>query len=354
MEQAIERCKQFLPAARIGRLQQDTIEIEDRDVIFGTIQSLVARAYPQDLLDTIGLVIVDEAHHIAAQSFCKSMVRIRPRYMLGLSATPKRKDGLTNALHYWLGPMIHREERTWEHVYGRIEVYNDGNNEEMKFRSGMPNRPGMITRMITDPLRNAKIVDLVMEALTEVPEVRTRTVNGQEEEFLPGERYILVVSERLAHLKILHTAIASKWMRLHGGIEAFTITPEGKNTTRLVANDNDTTKQLTLGYYVGSQTKEQYQAAAQCRVVLATTQMVNEGVDIPRMDTIVMCTPIGNREQAVGRILRVHPEKNIPMVLYIADPVSFFRAMTFAMDRYLKSEDYEVTWNGRFAQNDDK
>jgi superfamily II DNA or RNA helicase len=88
-----ERINQFCPGATIGRVQQDTFDIE-HDFVIGMIQTMCSRENDPKAFDTIGFVIVDEAHHIGAAAFSQTMFKLCPRYSLGLTATPDRKDGL--------------------------------------------------------------------------------------------------------------------------------------------------------------------------------------------------------------------------------------------------------------------
>jgi len=131
-----ERARHFLPAVRIGRIRQDVIDVGGRDVVIAMLQSLVARGEEYPTQD-FGTVIVDECHHICARAFSRALFSIgalrhtRTRTpsnsgagqgggcvsgaavagkaslssevcLLGLSATPQRKDGLTDCLHWLL------------------------------------------------------------------------------------------------------------------------------------------------------------------------------------------------------------------------------------------------------------
>ena len=86
----------------------------DADVCIATLQSL-ARWEWSDLVQygrTRGLVIVDEAHHIPAETFSRVLLGMAGRYRLGLTATPERSDGLTPLLHWTLGRTVHQIDRS--------------------------------------------------------------------------------------------------------------------------------------------------------------------------------------------------------------------------------------------------
>ena len=64
---------QFLPHARVGRIQGDVLDIEDKDVVIGMVQSLSMRTYSKETFENFGLVIVDEVHRIGSEVFSKSL-----------------------------------------------------------------------------------------------------------------------------------------------------------------------------------------------------------------------------------------------------------------------------------------
>ena len=70
--------------------------------------------------------------------------------------------------------------------------------------------------------------------------------------------------------------------------------------------------------------------------------IAREGLDIPRIDTLMFASPMSDILQAVGRILRVHPEKCTPLVIDIVDNFSLFKGMHWKRNRYYRSEGYEV------------
>jgi len=84
MNQWIERIGQFLPQARIGKIQGPTIDIEDKDIVLVMIQSLVSKtkSYPPELFASFGFTIFDEVHHVSSEVFSKSLFSLVTRYML--------------------------------------------------------------------------------------------------------------------------------------------------------------------------------------------------------------------------------------------------------------------------------
>jgi superfamily II DNA or RNA helicase len=111
LNQWVERIQQFIPNAKIGKIQGQTIDTEGKDIVIGMLQSLSMKEYPEDLFSSFGLTIVDEVHHIAAEVFVRSLFKIVTRYVLGLSATMNRKDGLTKVFKMFLGEILYKEKR---------------------------------------------------------------------------------------------------------------------------------------------------------------------------------------------------------------------------------------------------
>jgi len=98
------------PGATIGVVQQNKKEV-DCDFVIAMLQSLSLKEYSFSDFESIGTLIVDEAHHICAKVFSQSLFKMCPRHIYGLSATPERKDGLTKVLHWFMGPTFFAVER---------------------------------------------------------------------------------------------------------------------------------------------------------------------------------------------------------------------------------------------------
>jgi len=111
MTQWRDRIKQFLPDAKIGKIQQNTIDIKDKDIVLSMVQSLSMKEYDSETFSSFGLAIFDECHHLGAEVFSKSMQKVSSKYMLGLSATPNRKDGLRKVFEWYIGPIVYIDKK---------------------------------------------------------------------------------------------------------------------------------------------------------------------------------------------------------------------------------------------------
>lgn len=288
-----ERIQQFCPGATIGRVQQDVFDIEC-DFVIAMIQTLCSRENDCKAFDSMGLVIVDEAHHIGAAAFSQTMFKLCPRYALGLTATPERKDGLTNILYWFLGPEFFRVQRE-NQATTRVETvfFDDPSFREAPpvTKFGKINMAGMVTQLTELPDRNQKILELVRG--------------------LDPSRRVLILSDRREHCF---------WIR--NNLEGSAL-------------------------YLGGMNEKDLDESAKHRIIVATYSMAQEGLDIPVLDTLVMTTPHSDVTQAIGRIMRETPGKvNAPLIIDIADRWSVFNSMYRKRCVIYKASGFSGTDNG--------
>ena len=273
MNQWIERVAQFVPTARVGRLQQKKAEIEGRDIVVAMIHSIALREYPPETFEGFGLTIVDEAHHVSAPIFSQAMFIANSPHVLGLTATPERKDGLQRVLHWFLGNIAYQSEREGRDDV-KVEVARfDASHVPIPYnqRTGKMCLASFVTALTEDPDRNV----LVMAR------VAAHHAAG---------RKIILLSDRRAHCETLLEACRRR------GIDA--------------------------GLYLGGMSPEDLEKSAARRVVLATFALATEGLDIPTLDTLVLATPKSDVVQATGRILReTTGKKRAPLIVDVVDSV---------------------------------
>ena len=116
MNQWIERIEEFLPGARVGKIQASVCDCEDKDIVIGMIQTMYNKVFPQEVYSQFGLTIIDEVHRIGSEEFSKTLLKTITPYMLGISATVERKDKLTKLLYMFIGPKIHSMLRKQEDI----------------------------------------------------------------------------------------------------------------------------------------------------------------------------------------------------------------------------------------------
>ena len=271
-----ERLAQFLPAARVGVLHGRVRKISlEQDVLVVTVQTLVAR--PELTWTSFGLVVFDECHHMAAQYFSRAFFRLPCQYQLGLSATPERKDGCTALLHYFLGPVGYQAPVT-------PVVTGAAVRRHILAHGGYQASGTSLTHLA----ESARCRVALMRSLA-----RNRFLIDCCVEFAEAGRHVLVLSHQLRHLAELRAAYDARGV--------------GASFYRGSAS------------YIGGLTAVQRTAAASAPVIFGTYSMAAEGLDIPRLDALVLASPCSDVRQAVGRVLRAHPEKLAPVVVDLVD-----------------------------------
>jgi len=268
--QWIEVIQRFCPGASIGRVQADTHDIE-KDFVICMIQTLCSREHPPRTFESIGLLIVDEAHHICAKVFSQTMFKLCPKVTIGLSATPERKDGLTRVLHWFLGPTVMTITRKSTEVKVREVTFTGPFPDVAHTRNGQLDMATMITDLTRVTDRN----EMIFKEITEL---------------LKTNRNILVLSDRREHCQLIVDRF---------GADA--------------------------GLYYGGLAQEALDAAASKRLIVGTFALAQEGLDIPKLDTVIFATPKADIVQASGRILR--SSGNQPLVIDIIDQWCMFPNM---------------------------
>ena len=271
-----ERIKQFCPGATIGRVQQNKKDVEC-DFVIAMLQSLSLKEYTFGDFDSIGTLIVDEAHHICAKVFSQSLFKMCPKHIFGLSATPNRKDGLTKVLHWFMGPTFFAVERENQQD---VEVFPI-EFECQRFRDPPPcTRFGklslstMITELTENRERNSMLVGLISR-------------------IAKSTRQTLVLSDRRQHCMMLHQCFPKR-----------------------------------SGLYMGGMKEADLAESSTKKIIFATFSQAHEGLDIPSLDTVILATPKSDIVQSIGRIMReTKGKKNNPNIYDIFDQWSVCHAM---------------------------
>lgn len=298
-DQWIDRIKAFLPKARIGTLQADVVDIQNKDITVAMLQSVALKEYPPGTFERFGFVIVDECHHIASEAFSRAVPKLTCKHMLGLSATPERKDRLMCVINWFLGPMLYKSDtsdKVDEKV--KVEVYEFVGDE--KYNEIIYNNSGV---MFTTLMIN-KVVEY---------EPRNTMVAGLIEDLADEEgRQLLVLTDRVGHTKTL-----------------FDLLPDHKKDMACI-----------LGRDVPAKTRAEWCASK--KILIATYQMCKEGFDVATLNTLVIATPRPDVDQIVGRILRVEKKgrKVDPLIVDIVDE-SFRRQFQERLSLY-KKRNYTV------------
>lgn len=296
MNQWIERIAEFLPSARVGRIQGTVIDIEDKDIVLGMLQSISMKDYDSATFDSFGLTIIDEVHHISSEVFSRALFKIVSKYMLGLSATMERKDGTTDIFKMFLGDVAFKGEHTEKHrVCVRAVEYVSSdpafNEVECDFR-GQPKYSTMISKLCAFVPRSEFIVRIIRDLLVEEPESQ-----------------IMILAHNRSVLEYLYNTILEKEI-------------------------------ATVGYYLGGMKERDLKITESKQVVIATYAMAAEALDIKTLSCLVMATPKTDIVQSVGRILRMKHRN--PRVIDIVDKHDIFQRQWNQRKRFYRSCKYRI------------
>ena len=316
LKQWKERIEQFLPDARVGLIKAKVIDIEDKDIVMGSLQSLSMKEYDKGTFDEFGLVICDEVHNFAAEVFSRALFKTNFKYSLGLSATITRKDGLSKVFKWHLGDIVYKEnKKKVDDVNVCCYEYEDDDEEYCKeetIYTGKLNMAKMINNICNFEPRIDFIVDIINNIKKKEP-----------------NRNILLLSDRRNHLKELKK-------KLDNVIDV----------SKCNIEDNMDNK-YKVGFYVGGMSDEQLsESERDCDILLGTFSMASEGMDIPKLDTIILSTPKSDIIQSVGRILRKKPEDRIyiPLIIDINDNFSMFINQSKKRLKYYKKCSYNISF----------
>ncbi len=244
------------------------------------IQSMERKGAVDDRIIDYGFIVADECHHISAVSFERVLARARAKYVLGLTATPYRKDGHQPIIHMQCGPIRHEISKKGPAggisrfiVVPRKTQFNLEWSEESNIYELWP-------ELLNDQERNGMIVRDIAECVKE-------------------GRFPLILTERRAHLEILREQLSDKigcLAVLHGGIK------------------HEKRKELLEELSRAS--------AGKGKAILATGSYIGEGFDNPELDTLFITMPVsfkGKVVQYAGRLHRDYKGKNDVRIYDYAD-----------------------------------
>jgi len=268
----------------IGVVQGERCEL-GKPVTIMMIQSLLARGYPQQLYDQIGFLLLDEVNHFGAPQWKDTVAQFAARYRLGLSADPRRKDGLGPIISWVCGSVGHSAKRQrskdvqppkvigirWGRSYNHAKFCKWERGEGGEWEPGEAHNSKYDNVLAADKQRNAAIAQ----------EIYNAAIVG---------RQIIVFSSRVEHLAELRQRVR----RLLDPMSAV----ERLALLRPPPPGLPVTSQLTAGM------KKEADRARVVRadVIFTTYPMARDAFNKPALDTECFATPPGNWLQPVGRL----------------------------------------------------
>lgn len=230
----------------------------------------------------IGHLIVDECHRVPSRTFSEAVCKFNSKYILGLSATPYRRDGLTKVLHYYMGETVHKMstkklQRQHKIMKACVKIID---TKFSVYDFSARTKTSMYQTLMNNLTKNEERNKLIIENIIECLQTHRGTA--------------LVVSDRKEHCNILYEGLVEL------GIKAEILTGDTKDRKGVIDRVD----------------------AGKVSVLVSTTQLIGEGFDSSRLSSLFLTTPIkfkGRLLQCIGRILRVEEGKEKAMVFDFRD-----------------------------------
>ena len=273
-----------------------------------TVGAMYAKGEFRKELNQYGMVIMDECHHCGSKTSIAVMQKVDAEYVYGVTATPKRGDHLDKVIHFLLGPIRYSftakqraiQQGIGHYVYPRFTRVIDFRNEIKDLNHSYH----LISK---DTIRNQMIIEDVCEAID-------------------LKRTVLILTKYKLHAKELYDNLKSS-----------------ADHVLLLYGDNSDKENLEI------RRKLKEISSDKTVLLIATGQKVGEGFDFPRLDTLILASPIsfdGRVEQFVGRMHRDYPGKTEVIVYdYIDSHLPMFKNMYEKRLKAYKRLGYSVISN---------
>lgn len=281
-----------------------------KDTLTGIIDiAMVGSVFSKDVchpkLNEYGMILVDECHHAASETIQKILRTVRAKYVYGVTATPMREDGLEKINYMLIGPIRFRftaKERALEQgirhlVYPRFTRTLCSREDKLSVNDAYE-----LVR--DDPARNQMIIEDTKKCIEE-------------------GRCSVILTRYTAHAEALYVALQ--------GSEAHTFLLLGNKSAK-------EKKQIVSEMKTISETEPV--------LLIATGKLIGEGFDFPRLDTLIMATPVAGRtvvEQYAGRLNRdYHGKQDVIIYDYIDVHIPVFERMYGKRLKAYKKIGYQI------------
>jgi superfamily II DNA or RNA helicase len=297
LEQWKERISTFLgiPPKEIGTLSGSKKKMTGR-IDLAMLQSLTKISDLTEIMGSYSQIIIDECHHIPASSFEDILKQIPARYVLGLTATPYRKDGLEKILFEQCGPIRH-EFKNQESVelIKSVTIHETGFKLPAEIKEQVPYH--MLMHYLTSNVeRNKLIAKHAIEALT-------------------NNRFPMLISDRKEHLDVLSLIISE------------TANISGLEMIRLDGDLTAKKRRLALEKLLELRNKN-------IKVLLiSSASLVGEGFDLPDLDTMILAMPLSFEGRMIQYAGRIHRRVEGKLEARIIDYVDFSSPVLVKMYR---------------------
>lgn len=297
MEQWKERISTFLgiPVKEIGNLSGSKKKTTGK-LDLAMLQSLKNIEDLSEIAQSYSQIIIDECHHIPATSFEDILKQLPARYVVGLTATPYRKDGLEKILFQQCGPVRYELENTESLALEKIVTIHETGFRLPIEIGDKPAHHELIHYLTSDLKRNQLIAKHTIESLNE-------------------NRFPLLISDRKEHLDVLELIIS-----------------EGINiaTTEIIRLDGDlTSKQRKQAI----EQLHEFRNEGRKVLLMSSASLIGEGFDLPALDTMILATPLSFEGRMIQYAGRIHRSSEGKTQAQIIDYVDFSNAILIKMYR---------------------
>jgi len=398
MNQWIERIQQFIPNARIGKIQGQIIDIENKDIVLCMLQSLILKDYDQKIFDQFGFTIMDEVHHISSQTFSNSLFKVVTKYMLGLSATMNRKDGTTSVFKMFLGDVIYKVEKKNDNNEVEVraityKVNDDEFNETILDYRGKPQNSSMISKLCEYNRRTEFIIQTLCDFISldnvdkdiinkhkldmdaNIPNcqicnkninylIRNSCCNSVKYCMLCMENILLAAENNITYkigedgkkkvskerakcpnckkgLKYEQNYIENKYVKpleqTHTIVMAHNLSILHYMYKKIVCKNL-----ASVGYYIGGMKETDLKRSETKQIVLASYSQSSEGLDIATLNAEFLITPKTDIVQVVGRILRAKHAFSNPIIYDFVDSHDVFQRQWLKRKAFYKKQNYKI------------
>ena len=312
-------------SVKIGIIKGPICNIKSKDICIAMIQSISAKDYG-DIYKSFGLVIYDEAHHVSAKYFSRSLMKTNCKYIVGLSATPTRIDGLTKVIHWFIGDILYKEKQKMNNnvnvkIIDYMPHFDDPDIKYFKNVKRLINgRTCVDTTSICLNLSKIRSRNLLISTIAN--DMYKLNNNG-------SNRNIIILAKTKQQLIDIYDNI----IQLNDPIDDI----ESETMIRL---KND------MMFYTGDTSENNRRLVElNAKIILATFGLAEEGLDIDRLNTLILASPKKSIEQTTGRIIRKekYADDDYPLIFDIHDKLDGMKGLINARMKYYDQNDFCIS-----------
>lgn len=317
----------------------------DADFYVCSLDLFTLREFPKEFIDRIGHVVLDEAHRVGADQYIPILDQIPARYRTALTATFRREDGVHNILAYHFGTPLYMD-----YQFPKVQVYPMETG--VHFYAGISRKKphehflDYLDRLKVPYTQYAHYVTFAAD------EVDTKQAN---KDFLARKLSKTAYTEivrRIKDARRINYSLTESVLCEHSGRMKKTLSliqkcldagrtvlflSKRKNALIQVYKFFKKYKPVLIISETNKRTKEEQEYLDnECRLVCGVSQLAKEGLDIDRLDTLVLHLPIKDTEQAIGRVARILEGKKQPICFYLKDNTPLTMSVFMKARRFIK------------------